>query len=293
MQCQNILSLSLLLTFFDSTMYPQLNIQHQPSINYSERINKNKKSVKPEYIIIHYTANCNHKSVIDHFKSWIHKVSAHYVIQTNGTIVETVHPDHAAWHAGKSSWKNNSEMNIYSIGIELINPGFTDKNSKPCPETNENNWTMQDCIEIEGSPNCWYAFSKKQIQSLIELCKDLIQKYHIDPYNILGHSDIAPDRKIDPGPLFPWQLLSQYGIGMWWDKLPELSIQPSIQEIQKKLQDFGYTIKITNKIDAQTTNIIKAFQSHFRPKKIDGMLDTETIAILDALLDKYKRNVLA
>jgi len=267
----------------------KLKIDHQPLQDYTVRKNKNKKIVKPEYIIIHYTANCNQKSVINHFKKT--KVSSHYIINPHGKITETIHPDNTAQHAGESSWKNNTEMNTYSIGIELINPGFTKENQEPCSSEQPELWTNQDCILLEGSPECWYPFTKQQISSLIALCKKLIQQYHIPTCNVLGHSDIAPGRKTDPGPLFPWKTLAEYGVGLWYNTI-NTTLEFSIQEIQFMLQAFGYGIKITNKLDQQTKQIITAFQMHFRPSNIDGIPDQETIAILYSLLNKYDKGYL-
>lgn len=138
-----------------------------------------KRSIK--YIIIHYTGMKNQKIAIERLQSKVAKVSAHYVISKKGRIIQMVDDEYVAWHAGKSKWKNDVNLNSKSIGIELVNNGF------------EN-------------------FPLKQIKILALLIKYLINKYKINIKNVLGHSHIAPDRKIDPGPLFPWAYLKKKGL---------------------------------------------------------------------------------
>lgn len=262
----------------------ELSIQHQPSQNFDQRQNKQRKIVAPNYIIIHYTANCDKKSTLKWLKNIMHPVSAHYIIEPNGSIIQTVDPENRAWHAGESSWKDNNEMNTYSIGIELVNPGFTTIKTDPCPN-NDEPWNIDHSIQLHGSDLYWYPFTKAQIQNLIELCQELMQRYHIKSQNVLGHSDIAPYRKTDPGPLFPWKLLANNGIGIWYKNATNYPLD-SIQRLQTMLKEFGYKIKVTDKLDKQTHQIIKAFQMHFRPTKIDGNPDDETVGILSALLSQ-------
>lgn len=270
-----------------STMYPtiqaNINLQYQPSKNFDERKVK-KLTVTPQYIILHYTANCDKKSVLSWFKNALNPTSAHYVIGPNGQITQTVDPDKRAWHAGDSSWKNNTDMNAYSIGIEIVNPGFTQQKTDPCPQTDDDPWNKNSSLQVSGSELHWYPFTKAQIQSLIALCQQLMLRYQIPPENILGHSDIAPHRKSDPGPLLPWKFLAEHNVGIWPKSLTQHS-NHSVQEIQTMLQAFGYKIKITGTLDKETMQVLKAFQMHFRPTNIDGNADPQTIAILYALLN--------
>jgi N-acetyl-anhydromuramyl-L-alanine amidase AmpD len=260
------------------SIFSNLIIKKDLSSNFDQRIILNNQLVKPEYIILHYTANCNEKSVLQWFKNYLYPVSAHYVIAPNGDITMTVDPKNRAWHAGESYWKGCEEMNAYSIGIEIINPGSTDQQTAPCKE-DQKVWSQKDCYLVSGSKNCWYPFTKEQIKSVITLCKQLMKEYKIPAENVLGHSDIAPGRKIDPGPLFPWSFLAQQGIGLWPKNIKPLK-ETNIKEAQKYLAQIGYNIKVTGEVDDQTKKVLKSFQMHFRPTNIDGEVDLETFTIL-------------
>ena len=187
------------------------------------------------------------------------KVSAHYFIKDNGKLVNLVPDLYEAWHAGKSGWKNFNSLNRYSIGIEINNPGHD-----------------------HGYPK----FKKKQISTLIKLLKSLINKYQIRNQNILGHSDIAPDRKKDPGEKFPWKDLANKDLGIW-HKLKENKIKilrnqrlSSKEENMffKNLYKFGYSKMNKNKLF-----LIKAFQRRFRQSLINGKVDKECFIISKSL----------
>ena len=142
----------------------------------------------------------------------------------------------------------------------------------------------------------FYPFTDDQIKKVAVLLKDIIARYNLEPTSILGHSDIAPQRKQDPGPLFPWEeLYKDYQIGMWYDEDAKSSFMTSYStlttpfEVQTQLEKFGYKVDKTGQYDKQTTNVIRAFQFHFRPAKYDGIMDSETYAILLALNTKYKK----
>ena len=176
-----------------------------------------------------------------------------------------------AWHAGVSDWKGRNNLNDTSIGIEIVNDG-----------------------DVSGT---FVPYKDFQIKEVAVLVKYLADKYEIPATNILGHSDIAPQRKSDPGPLFPWrELYTQYNIGMWYDNETKnnyereyetkLSMTP-VSDVQRELNKFGYGISITGSWDKQTKNVIKAFQHHFRPSNYNGEMDVETFAILKALNEKY------
>ncbi len=226
--------------------------------------NKRKRQHPISIIVIHYTEidwlqtkNC----FLDPKK----EVSSHLVIDIDGTVNRFVDDDEVAYHAGKSYWRGITGVNDYSIGIELVHPGFTNAGG----------------IRVDGNPLSWVPYAQAQINTLIEVCKNYIEKYKIMPYNIVGHSDIAPGRKQDPGPLFPWHMLSKKGIGM---KLPT-SHHPTNKTIdstygKKLLQQIGYFVD-----DEPSSEFfaLQAFQMHFRQKNISGKWDPETIMLLKAL----------
>jgi N-acetylmuramoyl-L-alanine amidase len=203
-----------------------------PSPNYSDR------NGDIRFIILHYT-EMPFQDALDKLCDKESQVSCHYLIREDGNIFQLVEDQYKAWHAGKSNWGKLDRINDYSIGIELDNIGNSE-------------------------------FSSPQIQSCITLCKSLKQKYKIPNKNILGHSDIAPDRKIDPGVFFPWKILAQSNIGLWYDNdINPITYKASdILQIQNKLKEFGYKIEQTGIWDLQTNFVIRAFQAHFLPNKI-------------------------
>jgi N-acetylmuramoyl-L-alanine amidase len=285
---KNTITIALCLHLFHAIGINSLNIIQKPSANFNERKeHKTEMIVKPEYIILHFTANCSTHETLKVFWDIVRPVSSHYIISTNGKIVQMVDESKRAWHAGKSQWLDNWQMNTYSIGIEITNPGYTEINKKPCTD-NKKIWnkTIGQCVT--GSPNLWYNFTPQQIEAVIKLCRDIMKRYNIPRSHVLGHSDIAPGRKLDPGPLFPWKILASHGIGLWPKDLTTLQndsiFTGSITDLQKKLQQYGYHISITGKLDTQTKNVIQAFQMHFRPNNIDGNPDNEIMHILENLL---------
>lgn len=241
-----------------------------PSVAFNERI---------KFLVLHYTVSDYPTSVKILAKKG--QVSAHYLItdQPNDTIDILVSEDKRAWHAGVSSWNGTENLNDTSIGIEIVNKGYT---------------------KIKDSLVFTY-FPKYQIKKVATLSKNIINRYEIDPVNVVGHSDIAPLRKQDPGPMFPWkELYTQYGIGAWYEEydkeyyltqyIPDTYPYSSPLEFQKALKKYGYKIDLTGEWDKNTYLTIRAFQWHFRPEKADGNLDAETWAILQALNKKYRSN---
>ncbi len=190
------------------------------------------------------------------------KVSTHYFIDQRGEVIKLVDEQYRAWHAGVSHWHGIDDINSASIGIELEHLGHDDKGQMT-------------------------HYPEAQIQSLIALSLDIITRHQILPRYVLGHSDIAPERKIDPGEALSWQRLAQAGIGLWVDPTDHPPIDHSsrdISTIQQQLRDFGYSIALTGSDDEQTHIVIKAFQRHFRPARIDGIADPQTQNILASLL---------
>ena len=231
---------------------------------------KKRKLNQIKFIIFHYTGMIKESVAIKRLTDIKSKVSCHYLIKNNGEIVVMVPDLYEAWHAGESSWKNYKFLNKHSIGIEISNPGH-DYNYK--------------------------KFSKKQTQSLKKLSQFLIKKYKINQKNILGHSDIAPTRKKDPGEKFPWKYFAKLGIGKWHSLSKQMLIKnrrKKISLIDKKiffnnLSKIGYSIKCPTKLkkDQFLNSITCAFQRRFRQELINGKIDQECLAISQNLLKKF------
>lgn len=237
---------------------------------------------RQRFLILHYTALDNEKSINVLTQQ---AVSSHYLVNDlpDNEIYQLVDENKRAYHAGVSYWRNTTRLNDNSIGIEIVNTGYT-----------------PDSLGKKQ----FYSFPDYQFRKVAALAKDIVERYMIPPTNVLAHSDIAPNRKQDPGPLFPWKrLYEEYQIGMWYDDSTKQSLYaPALEEImisyneikfilkvQEAFNKFGYDIKITGIWDKQTQKVIEAFQYHFRPDNYEGVLDAETWAILQALLIKYPR----
>ena len=222
-----------------------------------------------KFIVFHYTGMKNEKQAISKLTDSDSKVSSHYLIKNNGEIQILVPDLYIAWHAGVSHWKKYKFLNNNSIGIEISNPGHNFKYKK---------------------------FSKKQIFSIIKLSRFLLKKYKIKPNDFLGHSDIAPYRKIDPGEKFPWKYLSKKKIGFWHNLnkqklLKERMVDTSnLEKIKfiKNLYEIGYVkkIKISKKKHFKILSL--AFQRRYRQELINGIIDQECFSISENLLKKLK-----
>ena len=233
------------------------------SINYSPNFStqrRNNKNIK--YLIFHYTGMSSESKAIKRLTDDRSKVSSHYFIKKNGEIILMVPDSYEAWHAGKSYWKNDKSLNKKSIGIEISNKGHQ-----------------------FGYEN----FSKYQIKSLIKISRYLIQKYKIKKSNILGHSDIAFDRKKDPGEKFPWQYLSKKKIGIWhninYKKLTKLRNRKisSLDHLIffKYLKKIGYFTQF--KYNSNKNKLINSFQRRFRQQLINTKIDKECLLIAEKL----------
>ena len=232
------------------------------TINYSPNFDlKKRPSSKIKYLIFHYTGMKSDKSAIKKLTDINSKVSCHYYIDQKGKIIQMVPELYVAWHAGQSSWGKDKSLNKNSIGIEISNPGHQ-----------------------HGYKN----FNKKQIYSLIKLSKKLIKKYSIKNKYILGHSDIAPLRKKDPGEKFPWKILSKKNIGIWHNykkKIKNRFIDIKSTDLKNEfffnLRKYGYSINSNRLLDKR--KIVKVFQMRFRSEKVNGIIDFETYNILKTL----------
>jgi N-acetylmuramoyl-L-alanine amidase len=241
-------------------------------LDYSPNFNSKKRRINQiKFIIFHYTGMKKELEAINKLKNIQSQVSCHYLIKNNGKIITMVPNSYIAWHAGISSWKNFKFLNKNSIGVEISNPGHNFK---------------------------YRNFSKQQIQSILRLSKFLIKKFKIDKKNILGHSDIAPDRKKDPGEKFPWQYLSKKQVGLW-HTLPDILLKKKrmqeINQISKKyfynnLLKIGYSLKNPKNIkkDKFLIFVVKAFQRRFRQDLINGIIDQECLMISNNLAKKLK-----
>ena len=240
-------------------------LNYTPNFNSKKRISKEIK-----FIVFHYTGMKKESEAIKKLTNIQSEVSSHYIVKNNGELVKLLPDLYIAWHAGKSSWKNYKSLNSNSIGIEITNPGHEFNYKK---------------------------FSKKQIMSIIKLSKFLIKKYRINSQNILGHSDIAPERKKDPGEKFPWKYLSQNKIGLWHtlkDKELRKSRKLKTNKVEKdfffkNLFKIGYPNKLPKDLNKNKylRDLTKAFQRRFRQELIDGKIDRECLLISTNLLKIY------
>lgn len=217
-----------------------------------------------EFVVLHYTAADNPRSLLILSKG---NVSSHYLLTRDlpPQIFELVDESRRAWHAGASSWYGYTGINAASIGIEIVNAGKGDQG--------------------------WNPYTPEQTAALTALLHDIVQRHQIKPMNIVGHSDIAPQRKLDPGPLFPWKQLAQAGLGRWYDETLAATYAdgfmrdglPGAAWFQQELKRVGYETPSTGVLDKATRNVLAAFQMHYRPSRHDGQPDFETAGILKAL----------
>ncbi len=204
------------------------DIRDLPSPNHDDR-----KGVKPSLIVLHYTGMETEGQALERLTNEDSKVSAHYTIGEDGSVYVHVDEERRAWHAGHSFWQGETDINAHSIGIEIVNPGHE--------------WGYR-------------PFTGAQMKILIPLCREIMQRWNIEPENILAHSDVAPSRKQDPGEYFPWHELATHGIGVWPDPSDEDAVKAAAINIERALHDCGYDprVKLREKI--------AAFQRHFVPE---------------------------
>lgn len=235
-----------------------------PSPNHDER----KDGRAPDMILMHYTGMQTGEAALQRLTIAASKVSAHYVVFEDGRIVQCVPEEGRAWHAGLASWAGDTDINSCSIGIEVVNPGHE-----------------------FGYRN----FPLRQIAAVISLCKSIVtRRGPISADRILAHSDVAPSRKQDPGEKFPWELLSESGIGHWVRAAPlnldGITLKPGerseqVARMQRAFRNYGYGIEDTGVYDDATRDVVTAFQRHFRPARVDGIADPSTLLTLRALVE--------
>lgn len=220
----------------------------------------------PDALILHYTGMATGAAA----EAWLcnpaSEVSSHYLVYEDGRIVQMVREADRAWHAGRGSWGGRSDVNSFSIGIEIVNPGH----------------------------ELGYAdFPSAQIDAVIALCLDIGRRHDITPERVLAHSDVAPGRKADPGEKFPWATLAAGGVGHFVEPSPMTQgarLGPgdeaaAVEELQSMLALYGYGIEISGLYDRATATVVEAFQRHFRPALVDGIADPSTRDTLRRLVE--------
>lgn len=223
-----------------------------PSPNHDARL-----AAHPDMVLIHYTGMADGEAALARLRSPSAKVSCHYLIEEDGDVVQLVAESRRAWHAGVASWEGTTDINTRSLGVELVNPGHD-----------------------LGYPD----FPKPQIEAAIALCRDIVRRHAIRADRVLGHSDVAPLRKNDPGEKFPWRTLAADGVGVWLEPSPIApgpilapgARGPTVSALQSALAAYGYGVGATGLYDDQTRAVVTAFQRHFRPARVDGQADLST-----------------
>ena len=255
----------------------------QPPYQLDSRYHAANQDSRIQYLVVHYTQIDDALS-LDELTRADSGVSAHYLLsreesQGRVTLYPLVAESQRAWHAGRSHWQGAQALNSASIGIEIVNRGYE--------------------VADAGLPldqRRWQSYTEAQFHAVASLLQSLSNRYQIDPTRILGHSDISVARKVDPGPRFPWQRLhEEYGVGAWPDEervaalLAAQEPLPPPLIIQQMLIRYGYGLTPSGEFDRATQDTLAAFQLHFRPQRCDGEADRETLARLQALLEKYQR----
>ena len=231
-----------------------------PSANFDAR-----GGAPVDIVLLHYTGMADDEAAVRRLADPHSKVSCHYVVHEDGRIIAMVDEEERAWHAGQASWKGVSDINARSVGIEICNPGH-EHGYRPFPDA--------------------------QIEAVIALARAIVARHGVAREHVLAHSDVAPDRKDDPGELFPWDRLAAQGVGHY---LPPSPITDGrfmavgdrgepVGALQNMLRLYGYALQPTGVYDAPTETVVRAFQRHFRPARIDGVADTSTVSTLHRLL---------
>jgi N-acetylmuramoyl-L-alanine amidase len=232
--------------------------------------NAKSQDSRVQFLILHFTFADNERSIRILTEG---PVSSHYLVtervgETPPKIYQLVPEERRAWHAGRSWWDGVTHINASSVGIEIVARGFTDT----------------------PAGRIWHDYPDEQMDLVIALSRDIIARHQIRPDRVLGHSDIAPTRKNDPGPRFPWRRFAREGLIAWPDealvreRLPQFEASlPAVGWFQQKLTEHGFNVPVTGILDAVTKSTLEAFQMKYRPAKFDGTPDAETAALLDVM----------
>jgi N-acetylmuramoyl-L-alanine amidase len=234
-------------TFFRSQILDamRISLHERASPNHDER-----RLGPPDMLILHYTGMTGAAAALDRLCDPAARVSSHYVVEEDGNVWRLVPEERRAWHAGESGWLGRHDINAHSIGVEIVNPGH-EFGYRPFPDA--------------------------QMTAVEELCRDIVSRRAIPARLVLGHSDVAPHRKQDPGELFDWRRLARAGIGLWPDfsAVPE-RLPEGVAALQRALAAYGYDLPVTDALDERTVQTLIAFQRHFRPTDCAGVADDET-----------------
>ncbi|WP_421731170.1 N-acetylmuramoyl-L-alanine amidase [Brevundimonas sp.] len=239
-----------------------LTITDAPSPNFDER------RAPPDILVLHYTGMRTGEEALARLRDPAAEVSAHYLVEEDGRIFSLVPEARRAWHAGRGVWQGETDINAASIGIEIVNPGH----------------------EFG-----YRAFPDVQVQAVIDLTSDIRSRWTIPDARIIGHSDLAPERKEDPGELFPWKRLAQAGHGLWFEPAAEriaalggfLQVGDEgigVVVLRSGLHRLGYGLQPGGTFDEETATTVRAFQRHWRASRVDGVADGETRATLMGVL---------
>src|SRR3984957_8494524 len=241
----------------------------RPSPNHQPR----RGVARPDILLLHYTGMATTQAALERLCDPGPQVSSHYLVFEDGRIFQLVPEARCAYHAGASHWEGSTDITSRSVGIEIGNQGH--------------DW---------GCP----PFPDAQIERVIALCRDIVARWSIAPWRVLAHSDIAPNRKRDPGEVFPWRALAAAGVGAFVEPEPIVrggALCPgdhgeAVARLQRMLGDYGYGITASGHYDAAAHEIVTAFQRHFRPARVDGIADLSTVRTLERLAETKARSTL-
>jgi N-acetylmuramoyl-L-alanine amidase len=235
-----------------------LRIRDLPSPNADDR----PAGTPVDMIVLHYTGMKTAEEAIDRLRDPLARVSAHYVVEEDGAVWRLVPEERRAWHAGVSSWRGHETLNDRSVGIEIVNPGHE--------------YGYRD-------------FPVLQLAAVCDLCLEILARQPVPARNVVAHSDIAPDRKEDPGELFDWEGLARNGVGLWPHGVPDLGSGDaphdgaSLRHVRLALSSIGYRVGLDGPMDASLACVLRAFQRHWRPEAVTGEADVGTLARLEAV----------
>lgn len=237
-----------------------------PSLPVDTRYQSANHDSRVQYVVVHYTSS-DFQRALGHLTQG--RVSSHYLIDSDpATIYRLVDENRRAWHAGDSSWQGRTWLNASSIGIELVHPGYRERDGQ----------------------RHWEPYSQAQIDALVLLLRDILARHQLGPDRVVGHSDVAPQRKLDPGPRFPWRQLAEAGVAIWPDDaLRQQALEllqgrlPALGWYQQALAEVGYAVPDDGLWTPATRNVLAAFQMRFRPDDYRGLPDADTAALLAAL----------
>lgn len=241
-------------------------IKELPSPNYGPR-RAVEGQTRVRHLVVHYTGMTSCQRALERLCDTNAEVSAHYLIDEDGTVYRMVAEDMRAWHAGVGFWHGLRDINSTSVGIEIVNPGHE---------------------------YGYRAFPAPQIAAFADLARDIMQRHSISAHDVLGHSDIAPGRKTDPGELFPWKDMAALGIGLWPEETVIVPGHADMNGALRRLSDIGYAVPMTPdlgsdilKPESGVTDVVASFQGRYRQSKVDGNLDNETAARIAAVAVKF------